>query len=66
MQFIATTNDEFLMNEIPFEYWNILKRSYGKVKAFNYQNSKTTFEEMTLTGFSNFNIFSSNLIDKLK
>lgn len=66
MQFIATTNDEFLMNEVPFEHWNILKRTRGKVKAFNYENSKQVFDEMKLTGFSNFNIFSSNLIDKLK
>lgn len=65
-QFITTTNVEFLMNGIPFKYWNILKRKHGKVKAFNYENSHEIFDELMLTGFSNFNIFASNLSNKFK
>lgn len=66
MQLISTTNDEFLMNEVPIEYWNVLKRTKGTLKAFNIQNSTEVFEGIKLTGLSNFNAFTSNIMNKLK
>lgn len=66
IQFIATTNDRFLMNVIPIDYWNILKREEGVVTAYSYINNKKVFDDFKLTGLSNFDFFSSNILSKLK
>lgn len=66
IQFIATTNDITLMNWIDLEHWNILSRVVGDVSAYNYSNSKKAFDAFKLTGLTNFDIFSSNLLSKLK
>ena len=53
------------MNSVPIEYWNILKREGTTVSAYNYKNNKKSFDEFKLTGLSNFDIFSSNILSKL-
>jgi len=65
IQFIATTNDRFLMNVIPIDYWNILKREEGVVTAYSYINNKKVFDDFKSTGLSNFDFFSSNFLSKL-
>lgn len=66
IQFIATSNDSFLMDVIPIKYWNILQRDGNTVRALNYQNSKEQFDKFRLTGLSNFDLFSSDyLLQKL-
>lgn len=65
IQFVATSNDIFLMNCVDIKYWNILKRDLYEVRAFNYSNSKEVFEHFKLTGLTNFDIFSSTLLSKL-
>lgn len=62
LQFIATTNDRFLMNAVDIRNWNVLLRDANKVKAINYANSKKIFDEFKLTGLSNFDLFSSNYL----
>ena len=64
IQFIATTNDYFLMNSVEIEYWNILQREWDKVKALNYINSKELFDKFRLTGLNNFDLFSSDFLKK--
>ena len=66
IQFIATSNDSFLMDVIPIKYWNILQRDGNTVRALNYQNSKEQFDKFRMTGLSNFDLFSSDyLLQKL-
>jgi len=66
IQFIASSNDSFLMDIIDINFWNILHREGGKVKAYNYENSKEKFEEFRFTGLSNFDLFSSNYLLSVK
>ncbi len=63
-QLIATTNDSFLMKVIDIEYWNILNRKGDEIQCLNYKNSKEVFDEFAFTGLSNFDLFSSNFLDK--
>ena len=62
IQFIATSNDSFLMDVIPIKYWNILQRDGNTVRALNYQNSKEQFDKFKMTGLSNFDLFSSDYL----
>lgn len=64
IQLIATSNDRFLMEVIPIQYWNILTREGSTIKTANYQNSKEKFENFMFTGLSNFDLFSSDYLMK--
>jgi energy-coupling factor transporter ATP-binding protein EcfA2 len=57
VQLILSTNDRFVMNEVPLEEWSILRRSAGHVRVLNYQNSRAIFEDFRFTGLSNFSFF---------
>jgi len=59
-QLIMATNDRFIMNNVPLEYWIVLERRGGESIHHNYRNSKQMFDEFELTGLSNFDLFSSN------
>ena len=59
VQVIMTTNDRFVMNKIPLEYWSIIQRLPQKSVFYNYQNSKATFDDFKYTGLSNFDFLSS-------
>jgi energy-coupling factor transporter ATP-binding protein EcfA2 len=59
-QLIMATNDRFIMNNVPLEYWIILERQGGKCIHRNYRNSRQMFDEFELTGLSNFDLFSSD------
>ncbi len=59
MQLIMTTNDRFIMNAVPLEYWIILSRVGGEVVNLNYRNSKDMFDEFQNTGLNNFDLFST-------
>ncbi len=58
-QLIMSTNDRFVMNNIPLEYWSIIIRKGNKSKFINYRNSKKIFDDFDLKGLSNFDLFSS-------
>lgn len=66
IQFIATSNDSFLMDVIPIKYWNILQRDGNTVSSLNYQNSKERFDKFLMTGLSNFDLFSSDYLMRPK
>ncbi len=66
IQFIATSNDSFLMDVVPIKYWNILQRDGNTVKSLNYQNSKERFDKFLMTGLSNFDLFSSDYLMRPK
>lgn len=59
MQLIMTTNDRFIMNAVPLEYWIILSRAGGAVVNLNYRNSKEMFDEFQNTGLNNFDLFTT-------
>lgn len=59
VQVIMTTNDRFVMNKVPLEYWSVIQRVPNKALFYNYQNSKETFDEFEYTGLSNFDFLSS-------
>jgi AAA15 family ATPase/GTPase len=59
VQVIMTTNDRFVMNKVPLEYWSVIQRIPKKSLFYNYRNSRKTFEEFQYTGLSNFDFLSS-------
>ncbi|CAG1022457.1 hypothetical protein DOJK_01687 [Patescibacteria group bacterium] len=59
VQVIMTTNDRFVMNKVPLEYWSVIQRVPNKALFYNYQNSKETFDEFEYTGLSNFDFLST-------
>lgn len=63
IQLIATSNDGFLMDTIPLNYWNVLRRTGKDVIALNEKNSPELFRDFAFTGLSNFDFFSSDYID---
>ena len=64
VQFIATTNDFFLMNIVDIEDWNVITRNGGEIKSLNYTNSKKKFDEYKFTGMNNFQLFASNYLNE--
>jgi AAA15 family ATPase/GTPase len=65
LQIIITSNDRFLINKATLKSINFLKRNGHIVTAFNYANSKDTFEEFLLTGLNNFDFLSGGILNKL-
>lgn len=59
VQLIMSTNDRFVMNNVPLKYWILLERRGGLSVHHNYRNSKKEFDNFALTGLSNFDFFSS-------
>jgi energy-coupling factor transporter ATP-binding protein EcfA2 len=64
VQLIMTTNDRFVMNKIPLEYWCVIQRQGNHSYFYNYENSKKTFDEFAFTGLNNFDFFSSGFFEK--
>ena len=63
IQFIATSNDYFLMNAVDVKSWNIINREGNIIKVNNYCNNKEKFDNFRLSGLNNFDLFSSNYLD---
>ena len=57
-QLVMTTNDRFIMNAVPLEYWSVLHREGSHVSVFNSENSKKAFSEFRYLGLNNFDFFS--------
>lgn len=66
LQLILSTNDRFIMNAVPLEYWSILSRNGHVVKVFNSRNAKQKFEEFQYTGLSNFDLFALDYVNPSK
>jgi energy-coupling factor transporter ATP-binding protein EcfA2 len=64
IQLIMSTNDRFVMNNVPLEYWAVMLRASNKPKIYNYENAKSKFDDFELTGLSNFDFFSSGLFEE--
>lgn len=59
VQLIMATNDRFVMNNVPLEYWLVIKRVGGICKIYNQRNSPGLFDDFKLTGLNNFDFFTS-------
>ncbi len=59
IQVIMTSNDRFVMNKVPLEYWVVLRREKSLVRAFTARNSAKAFEDFKFIGLSNFDFFAS-------
>ncbi|WP_353930140.1 ATP-binding protein [Okeanomitos corallinicola TIOX110] len=59
VQLIMTTNDRFIMNGIPLEYWSVIERKAGLAKLHNIHNSKEIFDDFKFTGLNNFDFFAT-------
>jgi AAA15 family ATPase/GTPase len=64
IQVIMTTNDRYVMNKIPLEYWSVIQRTSNKSIFYNYQNSKETFDQFDYTGLNNFDFLSTDFYIK--
>jgi energy-coupling factor transporter ATP-binding protein EcfA2 len=62
VQLIMSTNDRFVMNNVPLEYWSVMRRFPNESKIYNYRNSKKRFEDFELTGLNNFDFFTSDFV----
>jgi energy-coupling factor transporter ATP-binding protein EcfA2 len=60
VQLIMTTNDEFIMNGVPLEYWSVIERKSGISKLHNTFNTKEKFDQFEFIGLNNFDFFTSN------
>jgi predicted ATPase len=58
LQFIIATNDRYVMNLVPLEFWTVLVDDTKGTRVFNYLNSKQKFDDFKFTGLSNFDFFS--------
>ncbi len=63
IQFIASSNDSFLMDVVNIKYWNILARRNNAIKVYNYKNSQEKFDQFKYSGLSNFDLFSSDYLE---
>jgi hypothetical protein len=61
IQFIATSNDRFMINAMDIEHLNLLERNGHVVESYNYLNSKEMFEEFKVTGLNNFDFFMGKM-----
>lgn len=61
IQLIMSSNDRFIMNDVPLEHWVILHRNGQNVRAFDQNNSEKIFKEFDYLGLNNFDFFSGEV-----
>lgn len=59
VQLVMTTNDRFIMNGVPLDYWSVIERKPGLAKLHNIHNSQKIFDEFKFTGLNNFDFFAT-------
>ncbi len=62
-QLVMSTNDQFVMNQVPLEEWSVLQRHGSRVTVKNYENSKEAFEYFKFVGLSNFAFFEMDFVN---
>jgi len=63
IQLIMSTNDRFVMNNVPLEYWQVIQRKGGECRVYNYRNSKKIFDEFAYTGLNNFDFLATDFLN---
>ncbi|MEE3719385.1 hypothetical protein V2H45_21825 [Tumidithrix elongata RA019] len=64
IQLVMSTNDRFVMNNVPLEEWSLLSRQGGNVTVHNYKNSKAAFDNFKFTGLNNFDFLAMDFINE--
>lgn len=64
IQLIMTTNDRFVMNEVPLEHWVILERNDGVVGVRDKNSDQELFDKYERLGLSNFDLFRATTSGK--
>lgn len=64
IQLIMTTNDRFVMNSVPLEYWMIARRTGNCVNYLTARNAPAVFQRFEETGLSNFDMFASRFYEE--
>jgi energy-coupling factor transporter ATP-binding protein EcfA2 len=64
LQIVLSTNDRFVMNEVPLEEWSILQRHGNRVSIKNIENSREIFEGFKFSGLSNFSFFELDVVNE--
>lgn len=59
MQVIMTTNDRFVMNKVPIQYWQVIARDKKGIRFYNQENSPQEFDQFSYLGLNNFDFFAS-------
>jgi hypothetical protein len=62
-QLIMSTNDRYIMNSVPLENWQIVRRVGSGCKVLNYRNSKELFEDFKYTGLASIDILATDFLD---
>jgi energy-coupling factor transporter ATP-binding protein EcfA2 len=63
-QLVMSTNDRFVMNKVPLEYWALIERKGSQCNIHNYENSKQVFDDFKMTGMNNFDFFAVDYIQE--
>ena len=58
IQLIMTTNDRFVMNNVPLKYWTVIEQSEGQIQLYSERTHPELFEEFGYIGLNNFDFFS--------
>lgn len=66
VQIIMTSNDRFVMNNVPLKYWQVVARGERGVCFFNQINSEAPFEDFKYTGLNNFDFFASEFYKSIE
>lgn len=64
LQIIISTNDRFVMNEVPLEEWSVVQRKGNRVSFRNIENSREIFENFKFTGLNNFSFLEMDVINE--
>lgn len=65
IQLIATSNEEFMMNIVDIDRWNILVRKGNHVKSLSASTCPDEFEVFKYSGLSNFDFFTSDFLNNM-
>ncbi len=58
IQLFMTTNDRFVMNNVPLKYWIVVDRTNGKIGIYSPSTHPDVFEKFEDIGLNNFDFFS--------
>jgi len=64
VQLIMSTNDRFVMNNVPLEYWSVAERAANGCRIYNCDNAPEKFRDFQLTGLSNFDFFAAGFFSE--
>lgn len=65
IQLVAASNEEFMMNIVDIDCWNILVRHGQKVKSFTKDDAPELFEDFRFSGLDNFDFFTSDRLNRV-